>query len=381
MNDGRGAPDPAARRLRAVLVLAAPGGAADAARAAPWPAVPDAGLRIETTDRPDEARRAIESGAVDAVAAALEAPRDDALARQARALAARDRWVDYTPARIGRAGDGCICGRGEFSLPWALNHLLTANAHPYERIAYGPDPDQVADLRLPAPGAAPPPLVVLLHGGFWREAYRRDVMAALAVDLAARGIATWNVEYRRVGGGGGCPRTFEDVAAALDLTAHLTRSRALDPRAPVVLGHSAGGHLALWCAARARLAADRPGGAPRVVPARVVAIGAVADLAAARRANLGAGAVDAFVPDAADEAWTNPRALLPLGVPQLIAHGTLDESVPCALGAGYAEAARAAGDDVDWLPLADATHMPPIDPRGDPWRRILDALLPHLDRR
>ncbi len=366
--------------LRSILVLTAPNEAGEAARAAAWPGESGAEVRIASTDRPGEAQRAIESGAADAVAAALGAERPAPLARLAARLSLRDRWIDYTPAPLERATDECISGRGEHSLPWALSHLVSANAHPYTTLRYGPEPEQVGELRLPAAAtAARAPLVVLLHGGFWREAYRRDVMAPLAVDLARRGVATWNVEYRRVGGsGGGCPQTFADVACAVDFCATLGGSSTFDPRAPIILGHSAGAHLALWCAARARLPLNRPGASPTVMPRLAVAIGAVADLTEARRLGLGARAVDAFVPSVADEAWTNPRALLPLGIAQLLAHGTEDESVPCALAAAYAAAAQRLGDRLEWLALEGVTHMPPIDPRSEAWRRILDGLQPHL---
>ncbi|HVC01901.1 MAG TPA: alpha/beta hydrolase [Steroidobacteraceae bacterium] len=366
--------------LRSILVLTAPGDAYDAQRATRWPRESGAPVRVRATDRPDAARQAIESNAADAVAAALGAARDAPLARLAGDLRMRDRWIDYTPAPLARAADGCISGRAEHSLTWALGFLVSANAHPYAPLRYGADAEQIGDLRLPSPAPArPPPLVVLLHGGFWREAYRRDVLAPLAVDLARRGVATWNVEYRRVGGsGGGCPATFADVAAAVDFTARLRAMHALDPAPPIVLGHSAGGHLALWCAARRRLPPGMPGSEPAVAPSLVVAIGALADLAEGRRLELGAGAVDAFVPARADEAWTNPRALLPLGTPQLLVHGTLDESVPYSIAAAYVEAARAAGDRVDWLPLPAVTHMPPIDPRSDAWGRIVEALCPRL---
>ncbi|MDE2347642.1 MAG: alpha/beta hydrolase, partial [Gammaproteobacteria bacterium] len=326
-----------------------------------------------------EALRAVDGGAVDAVAAASDAPRDEALARHARRLAAQDRWIDYTPAPLARAAEGCISGRGEHSLTWALEFLVNANAHPYTMLHYGDDPDQVGDLRLPStPAPGRTPLIVLLHGGFWRESYRRDVMAALAVDLARHGIATWNVEYRRVGGsGGGCPRTFEDVARAVDFTAGLCTRHRLREAPPVIVGHSAGGHLALWSAARARLAPGTIGAAPAVTPALVVALAAVSDLSQARRLGIGAGAVAAFLPSPADEAWTDPRALLPLGVAQLLVHGTADESVPWTLAQSYAEAARAARDPVEFLSLPDETHMPLIEPRSAAWRRTFAAMSRH----
>lgn len=363
--------------LREILVLTAPGDEGDAARAHKWREETAPAVRVRTTGRPEEALRAVTDGAVDAVAAFRDPARGAALADVAQRLRAQDRWIDYTPAPLPRAADDCISGRGDYSLPWALSHLVSANAHPYTTLRYGADPDQVGDLRLPA-AAAPgrTPLVVLLHGGFWREPYRRDVMAALAVDLARHGIATWNVEYRRVGGsGGGCPHTFEDVATAVDFSAQIRTLHDLRDASPVVLGHSAGGHLALWTAARGRLAPGAVGAVPVVTPALVVALGAVADLSMARSLGIGANAVAAFVPSPADEAWTNPRALLPIGVAQLIVHGTADESVPWAIAETYARAASAAQDRIEFLSLPDETHMPLIDPRSDSWRRTFAAMV------
>ncbi|MDE2305855.1 MAG: alpha/beta hydrolase [Gammaproteobacteria bacterium] len=378
--------------LRSIIVLTAKGDAESARNAEDWPRRHGIEVRVSATDEPDTVREALEVGRVDAVAAAIEAVRDAPLAALAAGLAARDRWIDYTPGPAPGVGDGCIFGRGPFSLTWALQHLMSANAHPYERHHYGDHPDQVGDLRLPVPTPDPPhgpdppptpdppPLLVLLHGGFWREPYRRDVMAPLAVDLAKRGIATWNVEYRRVGGSGGCPQTFLDVAAAIDFTRELARSRRISAASPAVLGHSAGGHLALWSAARRKLPPGAPGAGPSVTPSRVIAVGAVADLAAARRLHLGAGAVEALVPSAADQGWADPAALLPLGIPQLLVHGDRDESVPIALARDYVHAARSAGDRVEWLCLPGVTHMPPIDPASDAWREILAHVAPQIFR-
>ncbi|NIR35894.1 MAG: alpha/beta hydrolase, partial [Actinobacteria bacterium] len=129
---------------------------------------------------------------------------------------------------------------------------------------YGPLPDQVADLRLPD-GPGPHPVAVVLHGGFWRDVWTRDLMDGIAVDLTRRGWATWNIEYRRVGSGGGFPETLEDVAAAIDHLDGLAGDRSLDVATVVTVGHSAGGHLALWAAARPKLDVGTSGAGPRVL--------------------------------------------------------------------------------------------------------------------
>lgn len=196
---------------------------------------------------------------------------------------------------------------------------------------YGEHPDQVANLHLPRGDGAPWPCVVLIHGGFWRERWDRTLMTPLAIDLARRGIAAWNIEYRRVGQeGGGWPGTFEDVAAAIDFLADRSE---LDTARVVTCGHSAGGHLALWLATRDRLPAGAPGVPARIFPRAVVSQAGVCDLVAAFEAGLGSGAVGELlggspsdVPDRYRIA--SPVEWVPLGVPQLLIHGDADDIVP-----------------------------------------------------
>lgn len=251
-------------------------------------------------------------------------------------------------------------------------------------VAYGSGPDQVADLRLPDRGT-PRAVVVLLHGGFWRERYRRDLMDGLAADLAGRGYATWNVEYRRVGpSGGGWPATLTDVAAAMDALDGLAGEHALAVDRVAVVGHSAGGHLALWAAARAGLPAGAPGAGPLVRPRVVVSLAGVCDLAEAARRRLGDRAAQGFLGGGPDEVLeryelASPAARLPLGVPQLLVHGDADDRVPVDVSRSYASAARAAGDTVELLELAGVDHFAVIEPRSAAWHAAaarLEALLP-----
>jgi acetyl esterase/lipase len=239
-------------------------------------------------------------------------------------------------------------------------------------VAYGPEPDQVGDLWLPGVPARdePLPVVVLLHGGFWRERYRRDLMDPLAADLASRGVAVWNLEYRRVRGAGGWPGTFEDVAAGID---HLrTLAARLDPTVVTVVGHSAGGHLALWTAGRQRLPATAPGGLPRVRPRQVVALAPVADLHAADVAGLSDGAVRELLgggPDEQPGRWelADPVVRVGHGVPVVLVHGRDDEEVPVAQSERYREVARRAGDPVE-LRTGPWDHLSLIDPTTAAWR-------------
>ena len=252
-------------------------------------------------------------------------------------------------------------------------------------ISYGDGPNQVGDLRLPG-GSGLAPVVVLIHGGFWREPFKRDLMEGLALDLTRRGFATWNLEYRRVGAsGGGWPQTATDVARGIDHLAALASTYPLDLSRVALVGHSAGGHLALWAGARQRLPEGGPGAHPQVKPTYVVSLAGVADLEEADRTGLGGGAVASFLGPGRDRAAVyseaSPRALLPLGVPQLLVHGTADRIVPLTQSESYATAAGIAGDEVEFLPMPEADHFDLIEPSTAAWAataaRLIDRLAPH----
>lgn len=254
----------------------------------------------------------------------------------------------------------------------ALSHKVP----PARQIAYGDHPDQVGNLHLPA-GDGPWPVVVLIHGGFWKWGWDRTLMTPLARDLAGRGFAAWNIEYRRVGQeGGGWPGTFEDVAAAADAVAGLD---GVDATRIVTIGHSAGGHLALWLAARHRIPAGLPGAAPLVRPLGAVSQAGVADLARGALDDLGDGACVALLGGRPEEAparyeATSPAALLPLGVPVLLVHGAADETVPPAQSRAYAQAAITAGDQVELVELAGADHFDVIETGHLAWEAVVERL-------
>jgi acetyl esterase/lipase len=246
---------------------------------------------------------------------------------------------------------------------------------------YGDHLSQFAQLWLPeAEAQAPAPVAVVVHGGFWREPYDLTLMEPLCLDLAASGWAAWNVEYRRLGGGGGWPATFDDVAAAVDALAEL--DAGLDLGTVAAIGHSSGGHLALWAGARASLPAGAPGAEPRVRVTHAVAQAPVTDLDEASRLGLSRGAADellgatpAAAPDRA--AVASPFRLVPLGIPQLLVHGGRDANVPVAMSRAYAAAARGAGDAVELHVDHGAGHFEHLDPRSSLWevaRRWLNRL-------
>ena len=234
---------------------------------------------------------------------------------------------------------------------------------------YGEDHEQHALLIRPA-HADPTPVAVVLHGGFWREPWDRSLVDGLCEDLARAGWAAWNVEYRRLPRGG-WPGTFEDVAAAVDALAGAAAPHALDLRHVVSIGHSAGGHLALWAAARPRLPAGTPGAAPSVLVTHAVSQAGVADLWEAERLGLGRSAVRELLGASWRERLpvASPAELLPLGVPQLLVHGTDDPDVPLSLAERYANAARAAGDDVR-LVVEPGGHFEHLVPGSTAWARV-----------
>lgn len=279
---------------------------------------------------------------------------------------------------ISPACDFMIRGRGIDGYRYALEYLVHRNiAHPLTT-GYGPGEDRVGDLLVPD-GPGPHPVAILIHGGFWRDRWTRDIMDGPALDLRSRGWATWNLEYHRVGTGGGWPMTLEDVAAGIDHLGTLATDNGLDLDRVVVIGHSAGGHLALWAAARPRLSDQIPDSQPRVLPRAVVALAPISDLDRAYDQHLGDGAVGSFLRRSPAEgpqryAAASPRRLLPLGIPQIVIHGNQDEEVPVEMSRAYAVAARAAGDIVSLRELDGVDHLSLIDPRSTAWAAVVSEL-------
>jgi acetyl esterase/lipase len=235
---------------------------------------------------------------------------------------------------------------------------------PDETVRYGPEPDQVIDVRRPAGGPVRG-LVVFFHGGFWRAEYDRMHVRPLAVALARAGYVVATPEFRRTGDpGGGWPGTIDDAVAAGEAVVGLVGA---DLR-PVLAGHSAGGHLALLAAA-AMAAAGHP-------PAGVLGLAPVSNLVDAYERDLDAGAVRALLGGGPDDvpdryAAADPMARLPLGVPQVVIHGHNDAVVPLEMSRTYAAAADAAGDPMRLIEIADADHFDLIDPESPVWPEVM----------
>ncbi|MFF3458493.1 alpha/beta hydrolase [Streptomyces sp. NPDC002730] len=248
--------------------------------------------------------------------------------------------------------------------------------------AYGEHPDQVVDFYAPRGGLVDVPLVVMLHGGAWRARYDRQHVTPFAEFLARRGLAVANVEYRRGSEipqqrgsepvAGRWPETFDDVAAAMDALPGLVKDvlPQADARRTVVTGHSAGGQLALWAAARHVLPAGSPWrlAAPPTLRG-VVALAPIADFAKAVELDVCGGAVTQLLGSEAEfdgrSAYADPAALLPTGIATTVVQGRTDIVVPYAVSEAYVDAAAKAGETVGLTLLEDVGHFPLIDPAAD----------------
>ncbi|HEX3784857.1 MAG TPA: alpha/beta hydrolase [Pseudonocardiaceae bacterium] len=290
-----------------------------------------------------------------------------------------------------------------------------SNAGGVRTISYGPDPAQVGDLYLP-PGNGPFPLVVLVHGRWWTALVDRRQVAPLAEDLRRGGYAVWNIDYRTVGlPGGGWPGTFLDVAAAVDLVGGL--DPAIDTEQVVTVGHSAGGHLAVWAASRPDLPKQAPGYAPRILPIAAVSLAGVLDLVAADADRGGAGLGDPAAAEPAGQppadrpdlwprvaelvgdgvlpvllgghaaemperyAWTSPTMLSSGTVPVLATHGVDDDVLPIRYGRNYRTAATARREPVEFREIPAAHHFDLVDPEHPSWARTLDWIAERISGR
>jgi acetyl esterase/lipase len=233
------------------------------------------------------------------------------------------------------------------------------------RVAYGDDPSQFAELSLPS--GTPHGTVVVIHGGFWKATYDLSLGRPLATSLADHGWTAWNIEYRRVGNGGGVPQTLDDVAAAVDALA----DQAVPHDRVIALGHSAGGHLATWAASRGRFDRWRA----KVDLTGVVAQAGVLDLWSAYAEGLGGGAVAGFLghpPGAGDEP-VDPLHQVPLDIPVHCVHGVGDDVVPISQSHAYVRAATEAGARAE-LTEIQGDHFEVIDPDTEAWRQTLAIL-------
>lgn len=260
-----------------------------------------------------------------------------------------------------------------------------------QRIHYGDAPSQFGDLWLPK-GNESHPVLVMIHGGCWRaDLPGLELMAYAAEDLRQHGFAVWNIEYRRLGEpGGGYPGTFEDIANGVDWLRKLADADKLNLANVIAVGHSAGGHLALWAAARRRLPKTSVLYRDNPLPIEaVVSLAGVGDLSEYRAKGppaCGGPRVIDFLDGAVSRGpWdvfndTSPAELLPIGAPQAIISGSLDPIVPAAFGVAYAAKAKAAGDQVQEVTIAGAGHFELIDPESSAFGEIRSIITQFKER-
>ncbi|PQZ90237.1 alpha/beta hydrolase [Arthrobacter sp. MYb227] len=248
------------------------------------------------------------------------------------------------------------------------------------RFPYGEHPSQFADLWVPDE-ITHKPVVIIIHGGFWRQKYGAELGIPLAQDLYTRGYVVWNLEYRRTcGGDGGWPQTFLDVAAGIDVLHTALDSMGIANAPRVAIGHSAGGHLALWAAGRHRLPDLAPGALPpgeQCLDA-VISQAGILDLGLADTLGLSNGAARSLMGCDKQEApelwdWADPAPRIPLGIPVVMLHGSTDEDVPVELGREFARRAMLVDAGVDYIEF-DGDHYGLITV-GDPaWNLCIQAL-------
>lgn len=270
----------------------------------------------------------------------------------------------------------------QYLTPAEVNALPSRPAD--ARLAYGVDPLQFGDLRLPKT-QGPHPVAIVVHGGCWVSAFA-DLQnsAALADALRESGIATWNIEYRRIDhAGGGWPGTFTDVAAAVDHVRVLAVAHNLDTGRVITVGHSAGGALGLWAAARSRVQPESElyRANPLALQGALV-LGGPGDLRAfAPLASVACGrpVVEELIGGTIDQVadrygQASPISLLPLGVRQIFLTGEYDATVPRHLADAYVAAAQAAGDDAQHVVVANAAHHEYGAPTAVTWPVVLQSV-------
>jgi len=256
--------------------------------------------------------------------------------------------------------------------------VLSRPVPPYDlRVAYGSDPNQFADLRLPADKNKPHPLVINIHGGFWRAKYNLDHAGHLCAAVTAKGLASANLEYRRVGNEGGAwPGTFADIRSAYQFLIQNARTHNFDAQRVVVMGHSAGGQLALCLAAH-----------ESSVKA-AISLAGVVDLQRAYQLHLSHDAVVEFLRGTPDEVpdhyrEADPMRLLIAKARQSLIHGTVDHDVPPAFSHDYVALKQSRTgrlrEDVHLLEISGADHFDLIDPRSSAWKQVENSVLEAAD--
>lgn len=263
---------------------------------------------------------------------------------------------------------------------------LLSRTHPEydKRLYYGSCASQFGDLRLPK-GNGPFPVIVGIHGGWWRAANDLETHSHLCAALTEIGFATWNIEYRRINEeGGGWPGTFVDTGAAVDFLVEIASTYHLDLSKVITVGFSAGGHLALWVAARHKLNSNDPLWCKS--PLRIngaVSLAGASDLAHCADLQLSKGIVETFLGGNSSQvperyASGSPTALLPLGVPHTLLHGTSDTSIPYEISERHHKVAISKGDTCKLQLLPGIQHFELLDPLSAAWKDVSHAIIERI---
>lgn len=279
-----------------------------------------------------------------------------------------------------------LSGCGSTDLMTTADYNELSGPPPDAVVAYGDHELQFGHLRLPKNGEGPFPVAIVVHGGCWLSEYDLTGTEAMSAALTDAGVATWNIEYRRVGdAGGGWPGTFEDVAAAADHLRTLAERYPLDSERVIATGHSAGGHLALWLAARAKLPAVAPGSRAPLPIHGVVSLAGATDLISGEQNDLCDDAIRLLMggdsrSQPARYALASPRQLLPLRIPQVLVNGLEDSIVAPTYSEDYARVAIETGDDARFLGVPGAGHFEVVAPGTPAFREVEAAILGLVDR-
>lgn len=291
------------------------------------------------------------------------------------------RWLLLALLLFAAVGRESVCN-AQLLRPRDVDKLPSTPAD--KRISYGTDPQQFGDLRLPT-GGGRHPVAVVVHGGCWLSPFANvQNTAALASALTAAGVATWNIEYRRVDNpGGGWPGTFQDVSSAVDYLRTLAKTHPLDLKRVVIVGHSAGGHLALWAAGRARLPKGSPLSTPDPLKVRgalnLAGPGNLRSIFPFQKEVCGGTPITRLfggTPEEVPDRYRigSPAEMLPLKVEQVLITGAQDHAVPPKYGREYEKEARQRGDKVKMLVVENAGHFEVIAPGTAAWSTVEDAI-------
>ena len=268
-----------------------------------------------------------------------------------------------------------------------MSGILDRAPPPFDlRISHGSDPSQFAEVRFPN-GMGPFPLLFVVHGGFWQSIYDLSHTGHLCAAFTSTGVITCNIEYRRIGDlGGGWPGTFQDISLA---TRNILRTMSTDPRfdqsRTAIIGHSAGGHLALWLVSSRRISKGSALHSEHGQPiTRAISLAGVSDLRLAWKQGLGRGIVTRLMggtPEEHPDRYNagSPIELLPTGARQVLVHGTADDTVPVSQSKAYVEKAKKLGDRPTLVKLDGIGHYELIDPESDAWPTLSNAVLSLLD--